>query len=211
MEAANWMTDKLDEGGYDGKLATMDSECFYLALGINPDKPSEEEKFDFPIIEFRCPINRQFLEGMWDEQSNSMLNPFRSFWAALIRKCQSETKSWLTSKEKEEKLAPESLKALWGIRWVLKIGPTTVDGSPEHEEMASVSCADIKLESKSLLHAAIFINHLIFVKDAGLRPNIKSLSLDHVEGSFLIRLTAHVCLESWIEEETLKKVKRMKL
>jgi len=76
--------------------------------------------------------------------------------------------------------------------------------------MATNGIVDIKLESKSLTAAAHFFNHLVF-NDGTKLPTLNTISLDHCEGSFLVRITTGLSLDNGIDAETLKRVKKMKL
>jgi len=51
MEAAQWVTTLLEEP-YEGKLASLDPECIYLVLGIEPKEEGDETDFDYPVVEF---------------------------------------------------------------------------------------------------------------------------------------------------------------
>lgn len=88
------------------------------------------------------------------------------------------------------------------------MGKTTVEGSPGKEEMSTDGIVDIKLESKSLLTAATFFNHLLIIPGTQL-PELKSISLNLCDGAFIVRIITGVFIQAGIDPEVLKRVKSM--
>jgi len=68
MKPSPWVATLLEEP-FEGKLSSLDGDCLYLVLGIEPsdgEKEEDEEDFDYPVIEYRVPLSRDYLKDMWN-------------------------------------------------------------------------------------------------------------------------------------------------
>lgn len=144
-----------DDQDYSGnsKLEQRDPNYFYVGMGVAGDYVAPEETIQhFPLIEFNSPMDREFAQISLDYQLEVALNPFRSFWACLIKGCQDRTLAYMEKVAKKLEVDKQKLLRENGVMWILKIGGGTQD--IELHKKSQDTNVDIPFNSPRLFYAA---------------------------------------------------------